>query len=421
MIPTILVNGVALDLENIEYRVTVSHGRNDITAPPQPSDASMTLLGFTSIPVAISDVVEIEAYGEARFTGRVTDTSLTHDFNPNGPTVGVPALSYVARIDVTMIGNLSRLGLAFVGAGGYAKELLNDRVENILTDAGLSYANNSDPLMTQEPLDALDGGYSALDLLTALGTETGGTLCDLPDGAILWESYSRRGFGYNPATWLDIDVLDTWADINTIWADVYDRVDTAPATIELPAHAVTWSPLWRNTSQTILNDVTVVYKTAQNQTETDTDPASIMTHGRRAFTLAHAAPLFDRRAGPGLGHHPHPVRAALLNAVRRGAHGGNNRPSPRATAAGHLRRQDRPRRHPAAVTHRGLHRHSRGLVRDIHPRTASARAVALRPEIQLPGRQVERGRPGAAVVRRRPQRAVVQRRHTGRPGRIVRG
>jgi hypothetical protein len=242
MIPTILVNGVALDLENIEYRVTVSHGRNDITAPPQPSDASMTLLGFTSIPVAISDVVEIEAYGEARFTGRVTDTSLTHDFNPNGPSVGAPVTSYVARLDVTMIGNLSRLGLAFVGAAGYSEELLNDRVENILTDAGLSYANNSDPLMTQEPLDALDGGYSALDLLTALGTETGGTLCDLPDGAILWESYSRRGFGYNPATWLDIDVLDTWADINTIWADVYDRVDTAPATIELPAHAVTWSP-----------------------------------------------------------------------------------------------------------------------------------------------------------------------------------
>jgi hypothetical protein len=140
--------------------------------------------------------------------------------------------------------------------------------------------------MTQEPLDALDGGYSALDLLTALGTETGGTLCDLPDGAILWESYSRRGFGYNPATWLDIDPLDTWADINTIWADVYDRTDTAPATIELPAHAVTWSPVWRNTSQTILNDVTVIYKTAQNQTETDTDPASILTHGRRAFTLA---------------------------------------------------------------------------------------------------------------------------------------
>ena len=128
MIPTIYVNGTALDLDGVEYRVTVSHGRNDITAAPAPSDASMTLYGFTSIPVSISDVVEIEAYGEARFTGRVTDTSLTHDFNPNGPTVGVPALSYVARLDVTMIGNLSRLGLAFVGAGGYSRELLNDRV-----------------------------------------------------------------------------------------------------------------------------------------------------------------------------------------------------------------------------------------------------------------------------------------------------
>jgi hypothetical protein len=305
--PAILVNGVALDLNGIEYRVTVSHGRNDITAPPQPSDASMTLLGFTSIPVAISDVVDIEAYGEARFTGRVTDTSLTHDFNPNGPTVGAPVTSYVARLDVTMIGNLSRLGLAFVGAGGYAKELLNDRVENILTDAGLSYANNSDPLMTQEALPALDGGYSALDLLTALGTETGGTLCDLPDGAVLWESYSRRGFGYNPATWLDIDVLDTWADINTIWADVYDRVDTAPATIELPAHAVTWSPVWRNTSQTILNDVTVVYGVNGNQSETDTDPASIITHRPPSIHAHDAAPRGDRRAGPGVGHHPHPV------------------------------------------------------------------------------------------------------------------
>ena len=285
MSPTVLVNGTALDLENVEYRITVSHGRNDITAAPAPSDASMTLLGFLSIPVKISDVVEVVAYGVTRFTGRVTDTILTHDFNPNGPTLGIGATAYIARLDVTMVGNLSLLGLKFVGAAGYARELLNDRVENILTDAGVTFANNSDPLMTQEALDALDGGYSALDLLTALGTETGGTLCDLPDGAVLWESYSRRGYGYNPAHWYDIDPADTWADIPYIWADVYDRVDTAPLTVELPHIAVAWSPVWRNTSQTILNDVTVIYGTSGNQNETDSDPASILTHGRRAFTL----------------------------------------------------------------------------------------------------------------------------------------
>ena len=286
MIPTVLVNGVALDLEGVEYRITVSHGRNDITSAPAPSDATMTLLGFLSIPVVISDVVEVEAYGVTRFTGRVTDTILTHDYNPNGPTLGVGDTCYVARLDVTLVGNLSLLGLKYVGAAGYAIELLNDRVENILTDANVSYTNNSDPLMTQEALAALDGGYSALDLLTALGSQTGGTLCDLPDGAVLWESYSRRGYGYNPAHWDDIDPLDTWADVPYVWADIYDRVDTAPLTVELPHTSVAWSPVWRNTSQTILNDVTVIYGTNQNQSETDTDPASIITHGRRAFTLS---------------------------------------------------------------------------------------------------------------------------------------
>jgi hypothetical protein len=286
MSPTVYVNGVALDLKGVEYRITVSHGRNDITSAPQPSDASMTLLGFLSIPVEISDLVEVVSYGVKRFTGRVTDTILGHDYNPNGPTLGPGASAYVARLDCTMIGNLSLLGLKFVGSAGYAEQLLNDRVEDILTDAGVTFANNSDPLMTQIALDPLDGGYSALDLLTALGTETGGTLCDLLDGAVLWESYSRRGYGYNPAHWADLNPTDTWPDIPYIWADVYDRVDTASPTVELPHTAVAWSPIWRNTSHTILNDVTVKYGSAGALVETDTDAVSIAAHGRRAFTLA---------------------------------------------------------------------------------------------------------------------------------------
>lgn len=285
MAPTILVNGIALDLDGVEYRVTVSHGRNDITSGPTPSDASMTLIGFLDIPVDISDSVEVQAYGVTRFTGRVTDVTLGHDWNPNGPTLGVGDTDYVARLDVVMIGNLSRLGLEFVGAAGYAEELLNDRVENILTDAAVTFANNSDPVMNQLALDALDGGYSALALLTSLATETGGTLCDLPNGAVLWESYSRRGYGYNPATWADLDPLDTFADVPYIWADVYDRVDTSSPTVELPHTSVAWTPIWRNTAQTILNDVTVSYGAGGAFTETDTDPASIVTHGRRAFTL----------------------------------------------------------------------------------------------------------------------------------------
>ena len=220
----------------------------------------------------------IQAYGLTRFTGRVTDVILSHLYEPGGVT------NFVARLEVQLIGNLARLGLAFVGDTGYARELLDARVENILTDAGVTYANNSDPLMTQEALDAQTGGYSALDLLSALCTETGATLADLPDGNVLFESYSRRGYGYNPAHWYDMGT-DTFADVPYIWADVYDRVDTAPLTVSLPAASTVWAPTWRATNQTILNDVTVTYGNSGNQDKNDTDPASVATHGRRAYTL----------------------------------------------------------------------------------------------------------------------------------------
>ena len=279
MITAITVNGTALDLDGVEYVVTVSHGRNDITATPAASDASLSLFGFATIPVEISDLVVIEAYGAPRFTGRVSDVLLTHDYNPTGP------INFVARLNVTLIGNLAQLGLSFVGSTGYARELLTDRVDNILTDAAVTFANNSDPNMTQEALEAQTGGYAALDLLTALCTETGATLADLPDGNVLFESYSRRGYGYNPAHWADLDPTDTWPDIPYIWADVYDRVDAAPLTVTIPQESTAWAPTWRSSNQTILNDVTVVYGTSGNQDKTDTDAASIATHGRRAFTL----------------------------------------------------------------------------------------------------------------------------------------
>lgn len=139
MITSVSVNGTALDLSGIEYRVTVSHGRNDITATPQASDASMTLYGFATIPVEISDVVVIQAYGVPRFTGRVSDLTLTHEYHPTA------LATYVARLDVTLTGNLSRLGLAFVGDAGYAAQLLDARATAILTDTGTVYTNNSDP------------------------------------------------------------------------------------------------------------------------------------------------------------------------------------------------------------------------------------------------------------------------------------
>ena len=264
------VNGAALTVD-VEYSITITHGRNDITATPQPSDAQITLYGFGSIPTEIGDDLQIFAYGDPRFTGYITDQKLTY------------LVDGTARLTIQAIGNLARIAYSFVGTAGYAQEDLTDRVDNILTETGYTYTNNSIPLMSQLALDPQDGGYSALDLLLALGTETGGTLADLPDGAILWESYARRGYGYNPATWGE--VIDPFSAVAYIWSDVYEATEATPHTVILDKNAVVFAPEWAVTLQTVLNSVTVIYGNSGQHAHTETEPDSITTYGLRAQTI----------------------------------------------------------------------------------------------------------------------------------------
>ena len=138
--------------------------------------------------------------------------------------------------------------------------------------------------MSQNALDPLDGGYSALDLLTTLAQQTGASLCDLPDGAILWESYARRGYGYNPATWAD--VTDPYSAVGYIWADVYEATEAAPHAVQIPHYAVQWAPVWRNTTQTVVNSVTLTYGNNGQNTVTETDANSVTTYGLRAQNVS---------------------------------------------------------------------------------------------------------------------------------------
>lgn len=272
-ITAIKVNGTALDLADVEVTLGINHGRNDIASGSQPSDASLTLRNFATIPAQIGDELTIEAYSEPRFTGDIAQLSLAHEYSPSGQLL--PVLKLAA------IGRMARLGLAFVGEAGYPKQDLNIRVAEILDDTGLLYQSNVPTGGQQLHVDPQDGGYSAMSLLTALCAETGATMCDLPDGAILFESYSVRGVGYNPAHWYDVP--DPWSAVVYIWADVYDRTEATPLTVDLPHNAIVWSPQWSNDIVTVLNDVTVTYNANDFTQETDTD--SITAYGRRAYTL----------------------------------------------------------------------------------------------------------------------------------------
>ena len=287
-ITEIAIDGVPLDLATVEYTIAIDHGRDNVTSPPNASAAEIVLYDPDDVTVPISGVLTIKAFGQLRFTGVISDAELSHEYRPSGEVR--------ARVRIPAMGNLSLLGLYEVGAAGYLEETLVDRVEGILDETGVTYTANTDPYMVVLPVDP-GPAASALSRLSALCTDTGATMCDLPDGNILFESYSRRGYGYNPATFAQVP--DTFADVNYIWADVYHRVSAAPIPVELPADAVVWTPVWRKSVLTVVNQATVEYGTADPRDAiTATDAASVTAHKLRAVTLgtalADATDAYDR-------------------------------------------------------------------------------------------------------------------------------
>jgi hypothetical protein len=279
----------------VSATAVINHGRQDIYSAGGPSDASITLVGFDRFPVAIGDTINVQAYGVDRFTGTVTYLELTH---ARAPGADFPLTGEYPTLRLDAIGALAAIGGIRVLDAGRVKENLQLRVDAILAATGKTYTANCDPGYEMEALAASDGGYQAQDLLQRLCADTGATICDTPDGAILFESYSVRGYGYNPAHWADLVPTDTFGGFLYIWADVYDRTEAAPATIVLPHDAVVWAPTWRNDLAGVVNDITVSYGT--NSTTTQTDTASISTYGQRAVKLdtdLHKLADAQRRAG----------------------------------------------------------------------------------------------------------------------------
>lgn len=277
-ITSITIGGTAVDLAAVQYSVTVMHGRDSVTEPPTASNAQLVLYidGELDIPVAISDTVNIQAYGVDRFTGRVVDLALEHGWHATGTPV--------AALTIQAMGNLSWLGRKTAGDAGYPAENLDTRVAAILTSTGLTYTAETDPYIGLEAYT--DGAASVYDLLMQLAEWTGATMYDLPSGGVWFESYTRRGYDYSTATWAEMSTT-TWASANGAWSEQVAPGTVAPSPVTLPAAAVVWAPAWQVTGSTIINDVTVAYGTNDPQdTVQQTDAASIAAHGRSAVTIA---------------------------------------------------------------------------------------------------------------------------------------
>ena len=263
-ITAVEVAGTALDLAGIEYAVTVSHGRSDILAPSSPSQAEITLYGTVNAPAEIADSLYITAYGTARFTGTVTDTRI--EFLGDG----------TPRTTITAIGQLSKLGAVLVDVN-FPHEMVDARVETILTATGLPYLNGATDALELFAVTE-DIPVTAMQLLDDLAQGSGGTFFDTPHGQIVFESYGVRGQTANPGNW-QAQTLTFAAEANS-----WDSFPTGIAATVLPSNIVVYAPTWTKTQQGLVNEVAITHADPP-AVETYTDSGSVALYGLRATEL----------------------------------------------------------------------------------------------------------------------------------------
>jgi hypothetical protein len=262
----IIIGGVSLDLSDVEYQVSVSHGRNDIKSQPEASTAVIALRGSGGLDISLTDSVDITAWGTSRFTGEVTDLAITH-LSSTPPT---------AITTITCIGNLSNLGARITGAAGYASQTVFERAEEILTDSGESYLNGGTDAL--ELFSTGDAPQTCLDGLQNLATWSGGTYFDTPRGQVVFESYGQRGITTFDGIWSSNTL--PWTSYEQTW----DSFPTSLNAVSLPGNGVIFTPAWSQNQVSIINDVTVSHGDPPHE-DSATDATSIALYGRRALNL----------------------------------------------------------------------------------------------------------------------------------------
>ena len=269
-ITEINLNGVALDLGDVDYSVQVQHGRNDVTAAPEASSCQIVVYGVDGVTADMGDPLYIEAYGFARFTGNVTDVTIDH-WSSNPP---------IAVTTIIGMGNLAKLGQAVTGENGYPHESAYDRADTILTDSGLTYLNGGNTGLEIHQVPSGDAQpESCLEGLTKLAAWSGATFFDTPEGLISFEDYGNRGITAFAGTWSAL--IEPWS----FYAQAWDSFPTDQSSFVFPSNGVVWSPTWRKTLSALINDVTIKYDTDGDQIEQSDDTGSIALYGRRAYVL----------------------------------------------------------------------------------------------------------------------------------------
>ena len=264
----VTINAVEVDLALVDFDLSITHGRSDVTSPPTSSTCQLVIRGATGPAFDISDAVTITAHGVARFAGTISDLDV--NFIGTNPPKAITT--------ITGMGNLSALGLQEVGAAGWTEQTASQRVTGILTASGFSYLNGADTDITLKAVALEDATpTTALDALSSIASGTGATYFDDPNGRIVFESYGNRGLTTFAGVWAT--QTDTWTATSGTWGSF--PVETTSTTMDTAG--VMFAPQWAKNLEPLINDVTVTYGTDTSVNQSDA--ASIAAYGKREYRL----------------------------------------------------------------------------------------------------------------------------------------
>jgi hypothetical protein len=243
---TVTINGDAYTNQTL-WNVQISYGRSNVLDQSRAGFANVQLLSTdgTHYNIQLNDtmVIEIEnstATNVTVFTGKVTD--VRSDISASG------AIATAVITTVTAIAPFGQMSRKIIGDSSYPKEYDDDRMDRILTEAGVT-------------IDVVDtpGVYE----FTARAANP-------TDAYTLATYYAQMGFGYVYETQSgEVGYANESRRLNEVQDNGY---------FTIPEDYILWSGVSSNrTLNDLMNSVILTYKA--NATKTASDAGSISTYG----------------------------------------------------------------------------------------------------------------------------------------------
>lgn len=249
---TVSIDGVDFSNNAINF-ITIGQGRQQVWEQARSSYAQISLYNPTNTnwPFDLNSTVVITS----KNASGVNRTLFTGTINSyQGSIAATGEVATVGLVQITALGSLAKMSRILVGGSGYAKEYDDDRMFNILTEAGISIDTVDTPGVYE--FEAYTGGVSdAYTLATKYADMAFGYIYETTTGEVGYANESRR----------TVDVA----------ANGYDTIPNN--------YINAYSLSSEKTSADVVNDIYLSYKA--NASKTSSSGGSIATYGKIAANI----------------------------------------------------------------------------------------------------------------------------------------